>query len=85
MHSSSLIRNWIRLYSSGAIKLDSREEAAERVLRDRHGHWIIGFNKILGLCSVFNAKLWSILDSLTVLRNRSWDKVSIQTNSVEVI
>ncbi|MBA0805267.1 hypothetical protein Gohar_004793, partial [Gossypium harknessii] len=59
-------------------------EAVERgVLRDHHGQWIIGFNKRLGICFVFNAKLWGILDGLTILYNRNRDKVSIQMKSVE--
>ncbi|MBA0811972.1 hypothetical protein Gohar_025981, partial [Gossypium harknessii] len=52
---------------------------------DHHRHWIIEFNRRLGLCFVFNAELWDILDGLTVLHNRSWDKVLIRTDSVEVI
>ncbi|MBA0553492.1 hypothetical protein Golob_012670, partial [Gossypium lobatum] len=53
------------------------------VLRDHHGKWIIGFNRRLGLCSVLNAELWGILDGLTVLNIKNWDKVSIRTDRVE--
>ncbi|MBA0695417.1 hypothetical protein Goari_002044, partial [Gossypium aridum] len=67
------------------IRLYSGEVVVEGVLRDHHRHWIIEFNRRLGLCFVFNAELWDILDGLTVLHNRSWDKVLIRTDSVEVV
>ncbi|MBA0621389.1 hypothetical protein Godav_007021, partial [Gossypium davidsonii] len=68
-----------------AVKVDSGEATAERVLRDHHGHSIIGFNRILGQGSIFNAELWGILDGLTILHNKCWDKVSIRIDRVEVI
>ncbi|MBA0773184.1 hypothetical protein Gotri_008479 [Gossypium trilobum] len=83
--SSSSTSNWIRLYFDSAVKVDSGEATAKEVLRDHHGHWIIGFNRILGQGSIFNAELWGILDGLTILHNKCWDKVSIQIDSVEVI
>ncbi|MBA0583369.1 hypothetical protein Gorai_014229, partial [Gossypium raimondii] len=54
------------------------------VLRDHHGKWIIGFNRRLALCFVLNVELWGILDGLTVLNIKNWDKVSIRTDRVEV-
>ncbi|MBA0672152.1 hypothetical protein Goklo_025287 [Gossypium klotzschianum] len=83
--SSFSTSNWIRLYSDSAVKVDSGEATAERVLRDHHGHSIIGFNRILGQGSIFNAELWGILDGLTILHNKCWDKVSIRIDRVEVI
>ncbi|MBA0696307.1 hypothetical protein Goari_002867 [Gossypium aridum] len=32
------------------------------VLRDHNGKWIIGFNRRLGKCSIFEVELWGILD-----------------------
>ncbi|MBA0610303.1 hypothetical protein Godav_011169 [Gossypium davidsonii] len=55
------------------------------ILRDHHGKWVIRFNRRLGLCSVLNVELWGILDGLTVLNIKNWDKVSIRTDRVEVI
>ncbi|MBA0645371.1 hypothetical protein Goklo_013484 [Gossypium klotzschianum] len=55
------------------------------ILRDHHGKWVIRFNRRLGLCSVLNVELWGILDGLTVLNIKNWDKVSIRMDRVEVI
>ncbi|MBA0765931.1 hypothetical protein Gotri_015032, partial [Gossypium trilobum] len=61
------------------------EAVAGGVVKDSHGHWILGFNRRLGLCSVFNTELLGILDGLIVIHNKRWEKVSIRTDSLEVI
>ncbi|MFQ6668944.1 hypothetical protein Gotur_034388 [Gossypium turneri] len=55
------------------------------IVRDRNGKWLFGFNKYLGSCSVFDAKSWGILDGLTLLIDRGYDKVLIQSDSLEAI
>lgn len=55
------------------------------MLRDHHDKWIVGFKRRLGFCSVFNAELWGILDGLTVLHNKNWDKMLIGTDILEAI
>ncbi|MFQ6657498.1 hypothetical protein Gotur_027139, partial [Gossypium turneri] len=47
--------------------------------------WIFGFNKYLWSSSVFDAKLWVILDGLTILINQGYDNVLIQSNSLEAV
>ncbi|MBA0561112.1 hypothetical protein Golob_017964 [Gossypium lobatum] len=47
--------------------------------------WILGFNKRLGQCSIFNYELWGILDDFTLLQSRQYDKVLIWTNNMEVL
>ncbi|KAH1091295.1 hypothetical protein J1N35_018552 [Gossypium stocksii] len=54
------------------------------IVRNRNGEWIIGFNRLLGSCSVFEAKLWEILDGLGIIIDRGYDHVRIQTDSLEV-
>ncbi|MBA0581540.1 hypothetical protein Gorai_023716, partial [Gossypium raimondii] len=76
---------WIQLYIDGAVKLDLEEAVAGGVLKNHHGQWILGFNRRLGWCFVFNAELWGILHGLIILQNKKWDKVSIRTGSMEVI
>ncbi|MFQ6623298.1 hypothetical protein Gotur_002325 [Gossypium turneri] len=83
--TSSTIGNWIQLYIDGAVKLDLEEAVAGGVLKDHHGQWILGFNRRLGWCFVFNAEIWGILHGLIILQNKKWDKVSIRTGSMEVI
>ncbi|MBA0819259.1 hypothetical protein Gohar_003824 [Gossypium harknessii] len=75
----------IRLYYDGAIKVNSGEAVAGGVVKDSYGHWILGFNRRLELCSVFNAELWGTLDGLIVIHNKRWEKVSIRIDSLEVI
>ncbi|KAK5820130.1 hypothetical protein PVK06_025176 [Gossypium arboreum] len=65
--------------------VDSGDVAVGGVIRDDQGMWIPGFNRRLGQCSVFNADLWGILDSLLLLQNRHCDKVLIRTDSMEVL
>ncbi|MBA0724625.1 hypothetical protein Golax_021302, partial [Gossypium laxum] len=55
------------------------------VIRDNQGRWIFGFNRRLCQCSVFNAKLWGILNGPLLLQNRHCDKVLIRTDNMEVL
>ncbi|MBA0605953.1 hypothetical protein Godav_018480, partial [Gossypium davidsonii] len=54
-------------------------------LKDNHGGWIIGFSHLLGKCSILEAELWGILDSLALVQEKQGNKVLIQTNSLEAI
>ncbi|MFQ6620002.1 hypothetical protein Gotur_000429 [Gossypium turneri] len=53
---------WIHTRSDGAIKINIGCSVAGEVLRDHNGKWIIGFNRRLGKCSIFEVELWGILD-----------------------
>ncbi|KAL4377132.1 hypothetical protein GQ457_02G030770 [Hibiscus cannabinus] len=44
---------WHSLNIDGVVCLSSGG-----LLRDDEGHWIIGFSKSIGSCSVLNAELW---------------------------
>ncbi|MFQ6644821.1 hypothetical protein Gotur_019321 [Gossypium turneri] len=48
MLAVSLSNGWIRLNTDGAVKVNSRLAAAEGVLRDQNGEWILGYNRCLG-------------------------------------
>ncbi|MBA0659655.1 hypothetical protein Goklo_011766, partial [Gossypium klotzschianum] len=58
---------------------------ARGVLRDEWRKWIMGFNRRLGRCTIFEAKLWGILDGLSLLQGRKCDRVLMPTYSLEVI
>ncbi|MBA0624081.1 hypothetical protein Godav_009485 [Gossypium davidsonii] len=45
----------------------------------------MGFNRRLGRCTIFEAKLWGILDGLSLLQGRKCDRVLMPTYSLEVI
>lgn len=63
----------------------SGNAVAGGVLRDRNGDWVLGYNRVLGNCSIFDAKLWGILDGLKIIQRRGHDKVTIQSNTLEII
>ncbi|MBA0671524.1 hypothetical protein Goklo_028954, partial [Gossypium klotzschianum] len=64
--------NWVFLFTDGAVARDSGYAATGRVAQDRDGNWIVGFNRFLGMCSPFEAKILSDMDledsGITVLR-----------------
>ncbi|MBA0770452.1 hypothetical protein Gotri_019086 [Gossypium trilobum] len=76
---------WTCLYSDGTVKVISGNAAVGGVIRDHHGGWILGFNKRLGQCSIFNYELWDILDDFALLQSRQYDKVLIWTDNMEVL
>ncbi|MBA0749576.1 hypothetical protein Gogos_003483 [Gossypium gossypioides] len=46
---------------------------------------ILRYNHYLGICLVFYAKLWEILDGLTLIQRRGYNNVLIYTNSLEFV
>ncbi|MBA0743605.1 hypothetical protein Gogos_006271, partial [Gossypium gossypioides] len=48
----------------------SGSAAVERVLRDEKEDWVLGYNRFLGNCSIFEEKLWGILDGLKLTQRR---------------
>ncbi|MBA0577516.1 hypothetical protein Golob_027491 [Gossypium lobatum] len=48
---------WIHTRSDGAIKINRGCVVARGVLRGHNGSWIIGFNRRLGKCFVFEVEL----------------------------
>ncbi|MFQ6640365.1 hypothetical protein Gotur_016335, partial [Gossypium turneri] len=53
--------------------------------RNGNEEWIIGYNRYLGNCSVFDAELWDILDGLTIIQDMRYAGVKIQTDSLEAV
>ncbi|MBA0811377.1 hypothetical protein Gohar_003280 [Gossypium harknessii] len=68
-----------------AVNLSTGYAFTGGVIRNHQGNWIMGFNHSLGMYSVFYAKLWGILDGLTLLQDRDFNKIFIHTNSLEVV
>ncbi|MBA0573399.1 hypothetical protein Golob_000675, partial [Gossypium lobatum] len=83
--SATKAGTWVCLNSDGAVKLDTGLVAAEWVLRGHHRGWILGFNRSLGYCSVFNAELWGVLDGLMILKSRKYDRVLIRIDSQKAL
>ncbi|MBA0729618.1 hypothetical protein Golax_022533, partial [Gossypium laxum] len=49
----------------GSVRLEDGSAAARGIVRNRNGEWVIGFNRFLGSCSVFEAKL---LEAVTTIK-----------------
>ncbi|MBA0878669.1 hypothetical protein Goshw_026656 [Gossypium schwendimanii] len=56
-----------------------------RFLRDHNGNWILGFNRRLESCSVFEVELWDILDGVALVQGRQHDRILVQIDNMEVI
>ncbi|MFQ6660982.1 hypothetical protein Gotur_029293 [Gossypium turneri] len=76
---------WIQLCTDGEIKVDSGYAAAGGILRHGNGVWIMGFNRYLGACLIFDIELWGILDGLTLIQDSSFADVIIQMDSLKVV
>ncbi|KAH1131744.1 hypothetical protein J1N35_003122 [Gossypium stocksii] len=71
-------------FFNGALARDSGFAATGGVVRDQDGNWIVGYNRFLGLCSPFEAEIWSILDGILILLNKGHRRAIILTNNLEV-
>ncbi|MBA0713397.1 hypothetical protein Golax_012433, partial [Gossypium laxum] len=49
------------------------------------GECIIGLNRRLGKCSIFDAELQGILDGVSILQGKQCDRVLMQIDSLEII
>ncbi|KAK5776658.1 hypothetical protein PVK06_044618 [Gossypium arboreum] len=76
---------WVLLSTNGAVTRNSGHAISGGVVRDRDGIWIMGFGRYLGVCSPFEAEVWSILNGILLLLNKGLRRVIIQTNSLEAI
>ncbi|MBA0576986.1 hypothetical protein Golob_024634 [Gossypium lobatum] len=76
--------NWVFLFTDGAVARDYGYAAIGGVARDRDGNWIVGFNRFLGMCSPFEAKVWAILDGILILLNKGYKRITIMTDNLEV-
>ncbi|MBA0777006.1 hypothetical protein Gotri_005073 [Gossypium trilobum] len=69
----------------GAIHVGYGIATAGGVLLNRKGEWIMGYNSLLGECSMFDIELWGIFDGLTLIQDNQFAKVMIQTDCLEAI
>ncbi|MBA0759654.1 hypothetical protein Gotri_022506, partial [Gossypium trilobum] len=45
----------------------------------------LGYNHYSGKCTVFEVELWGILGGILILLSKSFNKVTIQTDNLEVV
>ncbi|KAA3453051.1 Retrovirus-related Pol polyprotein LINE-1 [Gossypium australe] len=77
--------NWVYLSSDGAVSSKTETAAAEGMVRDYEGNWIMGFNSFLGVCSSTEAKLWDIMDGILILLNKGFRQITIASYNLEVV
>ncbi|KAK5795495.1 hypothetical protein PVK06_036763 [Gossypium arboreum] len=73
------------IWGDGSILEEARFTAVGRIICDRGGIWIVGYNKYLGNCSVFYAESWGIIEGLSLIVKRGYDSVVIQSNCFEAV
>ncbi|MBA0734684.1 hypothetical protein Gogos_018582, partial [Gossypium gossypioides] len=54
---------WEQTSGYRAVKINTDFALTGGVLRDQNGDWVLGFNRRIRICSVFEVELWGILDS----------------------
>ncbi|MBA0678865.1 hypothetical protein Goari_020184 [Gossypium aridum] len=54
-------------------------------MRDRNSDWILGYNRRVENCSVYETELWGILDGVTLTQRSFHDRLSNKTNNLEFI
>ncbi|KAA3472377.1 putative LRR receptor-like serine/threonine-protein kinase [Gossypium australe] len=76
--------NWVYLSTDGVVAKNSGYVATGGVAYDQDGNWIVGFNRFLGVCSPFEAKIWGILDGILILLNKGYGRIIIMTDNLKV-
>ncbi|MCH81217.1 F-box/LRR-repeat protein [Trifolium medium] len=54
-------------------------------IRESQGKWLGGFAKCVGLCSVFVAELWGVLEGLRCVRRLGFSNVEVNIDSTLVV
>ncbi|KAK5777236.1 hypothetical protein PVK06_045203 [Gossypium arboreum] len=75
----------IFLNTDRAVQIEIGNAAADGIIRNANRDWILGYNRHLGKCSIFNAKLWGILEGLRLIQRRGHDEGITQSDSLEVV
>ncbi|MBA0736959.1 hypothetical protein Gogos_010445 [Gossypium gossypioides] len=80
-----MIGNWIHLFTNGAIKFDADFATLGGMACKQEREWIVGFNRYLGLCTVFDVELWGVLYGITLIHERGYQKVMIHKDNLKVV
>ncbi|KAK5793327.1 hypothetical protein PVK06_034470 [Gossypium arboreum] len=84
-HEELSSKDWIFLNTDGVVQKISGRAVVEGAVRDGTSNWVMGYNRFLGNCLIFNAELWGILDGLKLIQRRGHSNVIIHSNSLEVV
>lgn len=82
-NSSLMEESWVCLNTNGSVRNDKGFVATGGLVRDQNGRWVLGFSRYLGICTMTKVELWDILDWLKVILDRRFERILIQTDSLE--
>ncbi|MBA0759792.1 hypothetical protein Gotri_022626 [Gossypium trilobum] len=55
------------------------------ILRDKYRSWVIGYNQLVGTCSVLDVELWGIFEGVTIVMDKGFDRILIISDSQEAV
>ncbi|MBA0646241.1 hypothetical protein Goklo_014219 [Gossypium klotzschianum] len=76
---------WVLLSTNSVVVREIGYAATGGAVRDGDGNWIMGFSRYLGVCSLFKAEVWGILDGILILLNKGYRRAIIQNDNLEVV
>ena len=77
-------QGWVKINVEGVVCLRDSSAGCGRILWDASGHWLIGFFKSLGSCSVIFAELWGVHDALKHAWSMGCRRIIIETDNIEI-
>lgn len=80
-----MANSWVRLNTNGLVRSEDELAAAEGLLHDQNGEWIIGFSRYLGNCTILDYKLCDIFNGVKLVLDQGFKRVLILTDSIEVV
>ncbi|MBA0611137.1 hypothetical protein Godav_011841 [Gossypium davidsonii] len=76
---------WMHVLPNQLKQREIGYAATGGAVRDGDGNWIMGFSRYLGVCSLFKAEVWGILDGILILLNKGYRRAIIQNDNLEVV
>ncbi|KAK8487554.1 hypothetical protein V6N11_066540 [Hibiscus sabdariffa] len=77
-----LPKGWYKLNCDGAVVPGSEDAMCGGVVRDAAGHWSIGFNRRIGICSILESELWGVYEGLKTTWSLEIDQLLVEVDSV---
>uniref|UniRef100_A0A199UBV5 Uncharacterized protein n=1 Tax=Manihot esculenta TaxID=3983 RepID=A0A199UBV5_MANES len=77
--------NWIKLNTDGAWDSTTGIDKAGGVIRNSEGAWLAGYNRLVGVSSIYNAELWAIFDGLTLAWNMNFRRLVVDCDNARLV
>ncbi|KAK9011093.1 hypothetical protein V6N11_043950 [Hibiscus sabdariffa] len=76
---------WVCLNTDGVVSSSTGFGYVGGVFRAHDGSWILGFNKAIGVTQPLQSELWVIFTGLQIDRDNDFERLVIQSDSLEAI